>query len=77
VDWTSQHDSASWLHTDSGSDSGTAFPPNYLVNLFMDANVPYVVNIGAWVMADYSGNGGSNGVIKANLRWLTVERIWP
>jgi hypothetical protein len=61
-----------------GSDGGTAWPPDYRVTVNMDADVEYVVNIGAYVRCEaISGGGSASGSINANLRWLVVERLWP
>ena len=61
-----------------GGDGGTAWPPDYRVNVYMDADVEYVVNMGAFVSSHASGtNAWAWGLINANLRWVTVERIWP
>lgn len=70
-----------------GSDGGTAWPPDYRVTVNMDADVEYVVNIGAFVSCEaagvslapsitgLSGDASAMGRINANLRWVTVQRL--
>jgi hypothetical protein len=77
-----------WNGSGHGSDGGTAFPPDYRVRVNMDADVEYVVNVGAFVSCEQGGTsvrpgfplptfGGASasGRINANLQWVVVERF--
>lgn len=72
------NDNVSFFQSDGQASGGTAWPLDYRVDLHMEADVDYVVNIGAFVSCRASGIGaGGYGVINASTRWVTVERLWP
>lgn len=72
------NDNVSFFQSDGEISGGTAWPLDYRVDLHMEADVEYVVYIGALVSCRSSGIGaGVYGMINASLRWLTVERLWP
>ena len=72
------NDNVSFFQSDGATSGGTAWPLEYRVDLHMEADVEYVVYIGAFISCRASGFGaGVYGMINASLRWLTVERLWP